>query len=717
MQISSIEQTKTTHIIRHLLLFVVLIVFSFSTLDKTNVNLNKTSYFDKLMKADLNFLENEHLYEKFSSKLENEDLESLENFNQTFTYKIIQKIYIKIKNPHYDNISMKEINKILDIIIKKISEISEHNIHNEFFNGSIIYLIGIYSSYKNNDFNFENFNQKIIPIINKIIYIENYEYNNVMFNMKKYNFINNCIKLFIILVKSNNFFFNLAKNIKLKELFIKTINEYISFEMDDNYMNYIFLIDNFLYFYGLDGINNDNYHGKVYFEIIDCFLEYYVKIYNYETLYNRSSLLMQIFLNILFLNKYYLKNITNLDILANTFEKIADIELNITRNEHKKISIFIIFFYTSVLPNYNVENNEKIEEIILIVETNIEKLLDKISTYKIKSQNYNFHKINYSVINQYLYHMNINFENDNFNNSKLAKKIQKTFENYLEKIVLFELGKIGYNITEIHKNYILKSFLSKDNKILENYNLKNKFNDEIIKIFKKFYKTPEDQEILENIYLINENKNFLEFVFFYEFIDINNLETRNLLLEFLKIDYEKFSKIAKNVEDFEIFIILCCTITNLVKKFNMDIIFENNLLEKLNKLLAFENEIQEFLNVHDEKDFKKLSIVKFINAIKKSKLKILENLEELNEENFKILMNNFIDNFRKLDVFYDTETNNNSEFRKIYNDFNNSIFYHKIMNDDNIPTFYWSKTEIRGEIYKYFEDIFFLNNSDSENKI
>ena len=75
-----------------------------------------------------------------------------------------------------------------------------------FFFQAIYYLIGIYSNYKKNDLNFENFNKKIIPIIKKIHNKENNEYKNDINNSSKYKFLNDCINLFKILLKNDNFF-------------------------------------------------------------------------------------------------------------------------------------------------------------------------------------------------------------------------------------------------------------------------------------------------------------------------------------------------------------------------------------------------------------------------------------------------------------------------------------------------------------------------------
>ena len=127
-------------------------------------------------------------------------------------------------------------------------------------------------------------------------------------------------------------------------------------------------------------------------------------------------------------------------------------------------------FNTKVLDMNSGENIKKFGEIIGNLEKNLQLLIKNINDYIINSDSDKFHKTNYTTIENYLYNSNINFENDNFNNQELVKEIKKTFENYIEKIVLFKLEKISYNITEIYKCDYLKNFLSKDHKILEKYN-------------------------------------------------------------------------------------------------------------------------------------------------------------------------------------------------------------------------------------------------------
>ena len=140
MKIKSIKQTKTADIIKHLLSFVLLMGFVTSTIDKTNINSKskRETILQELNLEDMSTIENKNKFLFLSSMVENHRSEKIENFNETLTYKLIEKIYLKVIDQNYENNSMKEINEILDIIMTKISEISEHNINNDFFFSSDI---------------------------------------------------------------------------------------------------------------------------------------------------------------------------------------------------------------------------------------------------------------------------------------------------------------------------------------------------------------------------------------------------------------------------------------------------------------------------------------------------------------------------------------------------------------------------------------------------
>ena len=200
----------------------------------------------------------------------------------------------------------------------------------------------------------------------------------------------------------------------------------------------------------------------------------------------------------------------------------------------------------------------------------------------------------------------------------------------------------------------------------------------VLKQLEKFNIKLKNLGLSEYINLTTTDKNSLEFLFLHEMINMNEIDIRYLVLNFLENYKDNILKPTDNFKDVEFFIVLSFHIINLVKKLDMEKNLKNSYLEKLNKLLEFESETQEFIENNNGKDFKKLFIVKFIYSIKESDLKILDNLKELNKENFKVLMNNFIDNFKKLDIFYDTETNNNSVFRKtVFADFK-KIFYNEV---------------------------------------
>ena len=644
---------------------------------------------------------------------------NLEGFNNTLSYRLIVEILENVITSNYEIIPMKETNEILKILILNISEISELNINNNFyFNETILNLIVIYSNYKNNYFNFENFNKKIIPIIYRILDKEIIEYINNIHNSTK-RILTECISIFSDFTENNNFFLNLEKNEKLKKFFINIINKYIDFLIiDDNHINhYEVLLNNFFDFYVLENIKNNDSCKKIYFEIIDCFLAHFIEILNSKTLTEKNFDAIKFFLvDILFKNPLYLENITNLDTLINILKKIIDIELYNNEKEVNRLSIYTIQIYTKYIATIPKENNEKICKFLEIFEENIEKLLIFIKSQDISIKNFMYNHYSYYEINNFLYCSNIHFENNKFNIPYLLIKIENTFYDHILKIIMFELDNINYKVTNFHKNFAIYNFISKNTIELEKYFFKNKISNKVIKILEKFYKSPEDQESSENINFTTKDTNFLEFAFLYEFIDINNLETTNLLLQFLENYKSNFSKSVNNVKYFELYIVLNHYITNLVNKLNMNEILKNNFLENVNKL-ALGTEIQEFICNEDGKEFKKLFIVKLINAIKESDLKILEKLEKLNEEIFINFMINFIDNFKKLDNFY-CKKNNNREFRKtVYNDFM-KIFYIKMGKTfskdfkNNEITFYWSVTEIRKRIITHLNS----NNRFNSNK-
>ena len=705
--------------IRNLFFFVVLIGFVTSTLIKTSENPSSNrDILEKHNLRDLKSLNNKSLIEIMNSKLEKDGLKSNETLQDTITYRLIKKIYSQLIEPNYRNMQIKVTNEIFYLLINNISENTEHYIYNDFFNEIIINLTGIYLNFiKNNITISENFNRKIIPIINKIIYPKNIDNNiDIIYSSKK-KFLIKFIDLFQIFTGNKNFFLNLVKNIEIRKLFINVITEFIVFEKDKEYTKkYKDLISNFLNYYYLVDLDNNDPYKKVYFQTIDCFLENYIKILEKITFNNMSFRYIIHFLHILFENKYYLKNISDLEILTKAFKCIASFGFN-TENHINSYAMCIIYFYTKAIPEYSVENNKKAFKIIKMLETIIEKFIYIISNYEINSKEYNYHTNLYSFIYQYLYCLNINFENNKFYNQNLINNIVVTLKNYIKKIAIYEYIRIGFDETKINENYILNEFLQNNN-----INFKKEISNKVsMQIELLSSKTSEKKEITEEIFLTIIDRYLFINVFKHEFIDINEIKNRDLVKKMLET-YINIFKSAKNIEDLELNIILSLYIKNSSEKLDIDKISKNNFLERIKKL-TFKEEIQGFIEKRDGVDFKKLFIVKYINAIKESKNKILEDLEKLlNKEDFKIIMINFIYNFKKLDIFYNTETNNNPEFRKtVYNDFMEIFFCEvgiKWCEDYKIykKKFFWREKETRKEIYKNFAEKFTFFNSNFENK-
>ena len=528
MQMTSIKRTNITNLTRQLLLFVMLIGFSFSTLEKISVNSDETINFNKILFDDLSVLKHKKTFEFFSSLVEYEKHliiknESLENFDKSLTYKYLIKIYKKVIDSNYENIPVKETNEILDIFIENISEISKISINNNyFFNEAIFNLLGIFSNYENDYFNFENFNIKIIPMIKKIICKENYEYNNHINKSTKY-FLTESIILFTDFMKNINFFLNLDKNIKLKKLFINMIDEYINFVIiDKNCINhYIIVINTFFYDNVLENIKNNYFSKKVYFEILDCFLNLFKHILDTKTLTFKSFNVTKCFIDNLFKSPFFLENRTDLDTLTYILKKIINIKLEFNKKEEYDLSIDKIKFYIKYIATIPIEKNHKNHEIYKLYEGNVEKVIIFIKSINISKKNSMYNYNSYYEINEYLYNSNITFENEKFNNPHLINSIKDTFYEYILKIVMFELDNIDFKITEIRKNYIIRKFLSKTPKELEKYNFKKIISNKVIKLIEQFQKTFGNQELLENNYFTAKDKNLLEFAFLYGFIDIN----------------------------------------------------------------------------------------------------------------------------------------------------------------------------------------------------
>ena len=679
MQMKSIQQTKTINLIRHLLLFFGLIGFSFSTLDRINVNSDEIIDFEKLDSGDLYFLKSDLLFDTVSSKIEDEKNEiihkkSLKDFNKTLTYKLIKIIYYNKISLNYEIISIKT-NKILDILFNQINNVLEINYYNDDFKMTVLWMMEIYSSYESGRKNYNDF-------------------NSIMF---------------FLTTRKNLYFFlnNLSGNEELKKITFNIIANYTILISRDIILDYYeqIIMKNLFDGSVLETIKKNDSCKKVYFEIIDFLLLNVEKFFDFEILIHRRCHKIEYLLDELFKNPLYLKNISDLDILINILKKKTDIILENNKKEVFYLSTYTIQFYTKYIASIFSENDEKICKIIQIFENNIYEFIILLKSFEINNENYDFHKFSYHEFKEYLYNSNITFENENFNNPHLINSIKDTFYDYILKIVMFELDNIDFKVTEIRKNYVISEFLSMIPKELEKYNFKNIISNKVIKLIEQFQKTSGNQDLLENNYFTAKDKNLLEFAFLYGFIDINEIKIRNLLLNFLETYSNKIFKSVNDAEDIEFFINLFFNITNLSKKLDMDEILKNIFLEKVNKSI-FETEIKEHIENKDRKEFKKLFIIKFVNIIKESDFQILEKLEKSNEKIYKNFMINFIDNFKKLKNFYDN--NKNLEFRKFVNNDFIKIFYFKIRKkwsevyEDNIPIFYWNETEIRKEIIAHF---------------
>ena len=718
-QIIIIEQRKNINLIRNLLLFIGFLSFVHSTNHKTdeNSNLYINIILEKLNSGDLGFLEDENNFIFISSMIEDEkqeivDKKSLENFDETFLIlKLINKININVISSNYEVTPIKETNKILDILIENVSEISEIYINNTinyniYLNFTVLNLIGIYSNYKNNDLNFQNFNEKIIPIIYKILDDDNNEFKKNEKYIEEKFFLQYCMSymsLFILFTENVNFFLNLDKNEKLKKLLKNIIDKYISFVIIDKkvFIYYETVIDNFLDDLVLEIIKNNDSCKEVFFEIIDYFLKRFTKILDNETCNIIIFDLTKCFLDKLFKNIFYLKNMTDLDTLINILKKITDIKLDNNIKEVDMLFLEIKMLYIKNITKFYKENNINASKVIRnFEEKSIKEKIKKLIDFK------NLNKVQKSYYLLYLYKdLTTNFENDKLHNLHLINFIKNILDEHVNMIIKYTFGEFQYNLTEIFDYFKKVILLFYYNIEFERFDFKNIIRYKTTNLIEQLSKKIQNLKLSESINFTIKDENFVKFALGYQLIDINKVEARNLLIEFFKIYSYKISKSVNNFEDIELFIILSSYIKNLSKKLSDNESSKNNFIKKINKL-TFRTEIQEFIENEDGKDLKELFIIKFINAIIESDLKILEILEEFYKENFKNFMVEFIDDFKKLDIFYDTETNNNSEFRIFYYNFNNKIFFFKIVDEDNETNFYWSENDIRKEIYEYFEEKF-----------
>ena len=707
MQITSIEQTKTTNIIRNVLLFNVFIGFTTSTLKKINVasNLKIDIILEKLISGDSSVLNSKKNFEFLSSSIKYEKnwiihKKSFEGFNNTITYKLIIEINKNVITSNYEIMAMKEINEILNILIENISEIYKLDIYkNFFFNEAILNLMGMYSNYINNDLIFENFNEKIIPIINKIIDKEVYEYKKKIENSTN-DFLTECISILIAFTENKNFFLNLEKNIKLKKLYINIIFEYITFVIDDrnHIYHYEIIINTFFDDLVLKIIKNNYFCKKIYFEILDSFLKRFKQILNTENIGSRCYYVIKYFLDKLFINSFYLKNLNNKEILLDILKKIIDYILGHNKREVESQFLEIKVFFIENIAKIIEEKNDNICNIDIKFNKTIGQLIILNNS---KNEN-NMMKTYYLL--HLLKYFTIFFKSENYYNIFLINHVKGNIDKNFNIIIEQTFAENSFFLEGIFGYFTKVMVLFYYDIELKKFNLKNKIDNIIMSILEQLCKKINNSEIKENIYFTMKEKNLLKFAFEYNLININEEEARNLLLEFFKVYSYKISKPYNNVKDIEFFIFLSCNFLNLLKELNIDENLKDNFIENVKKLI-FETEIQEFIENEDGKEFKKLFIIKFLIAIKKSKFQILKNLEEYNKYNFKKFMIKLIDNFKKLCTFYNVKNNNNSEFKKlVYNNFVKIFYYeYKIKHSiQNKPLIYWRHTDIRKEIYEYF---------------
>ena len=685
-----------------MLFFVVLIGFSFSNIDKIeeDLNSNEKNNFFKLIEGNLNYLKNENLFAKISYKLENECLKNHENFMNTLTYKLIFEI---IRNINNKNNPKKEINELINIIIRNMSKFSEHNIYNEVFNETILCIVGIYINYKDNDLNSINSGENIIPFMNNIILNMKFVCQENEEIYRKY------INKFVIFTKNIKFFNNLKKNEQLKELFINIMDECITCLIIENDFSKIstfincFTNDLFLEF-----LENNYSCKKVFLQLIDCYYQLLKENLHFNLTTYLNINVIERFLNKFFKNTSYCENTKDLDTLINIFNNIADIESYKYTKKIGSLSIYTIVFYTKYIVTIPEKNKEKNSKLIEIFEKNVNKFITLINVFEIDKKNYNYYYNSYSDINKYVYGSNINFENNKWYNLNLMNIIEDTLHKYIIKIVMFELEDIHFQVKKFQQNLPINNFFILGSKELEKNYLKNIISNKVIIRIKELNEKIKISKSSEYINLTTTDKNLLKFVFLFEMINMDEIENRNEVLKFLENYKYNISKSVNNYKEADFFIDLSFFIMNNAEKLDLDINLKNNFLENLNKLLSFETEIQKYIEKGDMEDFQKLSIVKFIYSIKKSNLKFLEPLEVLKQENFKVLMVDFINNFEELFFFLFYKAKNSSKFQNIvYRDFI-EIFYIIINNEDNGLDFnwYWSETKIRKEIYEHLETKF-----------
>ena len=470
---------------------------------------------------------------------------------------IYSKINNKIKsNSVFNNIEVKNYNNL-----KKFINLS-YSRNNEMKIGQNLSDI-----LKNN-------NKKIIDISNSILNDSFYKNHLKTYNLEKKKLTKNFSEPFlkkskILLTKLQNKS-NLYKNIQSK------VNKYIKFEKNDNLIlknkkeifekNKEFIENSFD-----DEKNKINNSINLYLTQMNDFVEKYnnheldkkdLKQINDEQIkniinYNKIKLLnfesKKIHLDRLkkiFLRKKLLKDEANLKLKVNygkliaysgnkkSFNKSKSSYNIINKNDLNVLYSNKSFCYNknqtvnlllNQITNNNSEKNmlNKLKNINLIIKNNIpnfedyhkliklklkEKQKIKNKVYKnILKNNILEYDISYNNLEEYNNKNNLN-ENKNLNNTKIQikEKIKKFIENFLLNQYYLNKNNIKQNKSSEIKNYNIPI----RNKFIDEYSIKNNFNNDIENINKKIGKNIFNKILFQNTiekYLYDENyKKYLE---------------------------------------------------------------------------------------------------------------------------------------------------------------------------------------------------------------
>ena len=100
----------------------------------------------------------------------------------------------------------------------------------------------------------------------------------------------------------------------------------------------------------------------------------------------------------------------------------------------------------------------------------------------------------------------------------------------------------------------------------------------VLKQLEKFNIKLKNLGLSEYINLTTTDKNSLEFLFLHEMINMNEIDIRYLVLNFLENYKDNILKPTDNFKDVEFFIVLSFHIINLVKKLDMEKNLKNSYL-------------------------------------------------------------------------------------------------------------------------------------------